>query len=189
MNSQIGYQFAVIDQYTGEKKTNTAVFVEISIIDNEGNSVFNGSYQTTTNDFGVASLQIGDDNMFDKMNWDNLPLFISALIDGNIELPTTQILSVPVAEYAKRSGDTNSLTIDMLVGKTWKHSDKTLIFNDDYTCVVENSVYNSKYIYDVVLNGYMIGLFSREYEDPEIGMYNPKTGGIALGDVDYKLKN
>lgn len=131
IKAQIGYQVAVRDQYSGEPKTNTPVSVYISIVDNEGGTVFSETYISTTNDFGIASLQIGNDKMFDNMNWEKLPLYITATIDDTIELPTTQILSVPVAEYAKRSG-TEILTQEILCSKRWKGSKHYFEFFENY---------------------------------------------------------
>lgn len=115
---QIGYQLAVLDQETGSPKRNASVSVDVTNSDSKGNTVFNRTYNETTNDFGMVSLQVGDSDTFSSMDWQNLPLFISATIDGSIEVGRSQILTVPVTEYAKTTG---VLTKEILCSKTWKY--------------------------------------------------------------------
>ena len=112
-SAQIGYQVAVVDQTTGEPKVNTSVSVTVTITDNAGAEITKTTQSATTNDFGVVSLQIGNESTFADTDWSKLPLWISATVDG-VSLGKTQILTVPVAEYAKRTGH---LTVEKLVGK------------------------------------------------------------------------
>lgn len=116
-NAQIGYQVAVVDQATGEPKANTAVSITVTITDNAGSVIESSSQSATTNDFGVISLQIGNESTFANTDWTKLPLWISATVDG-VSLGKTQILTVPVAEHAKHTGE---LTPEILAG-TWRHS-------------------------------------------------------------------
>ncbi len=123
VDAQIGYQVAVVDQTTGEPKVNTSVSVTVTISDNAGTEITKTTQSATTNDFGVVSLQIGNESTFADIDWNKLPLWISATVDG-VSLGKTQILSVPVAEYAKHTGQ---LTVAMLVG-TWS-------VNDEYSSI------------------------------------------------------
>ena len=139
---QIGYQLAVLDQETGSPKRNASVSVDVTISDSKGNTVFNRTYNETTNDFGMVSLQVGDSDTFSSMDWQNLPLFISATIDGSIEVGRSQILTVPVAEYAKTTG---VLTKEILCSKTWKYEKG----DDNYTGTyyIDNNFVYMKYSY------------------------------------------
>lgn len=123
-SAQIGYQVAVVDQTTGEPKVNTSVSVTVTITDNAGAEITKTTQSATTNDFGVVSLQIGNESTFADTDWSKLPLWISATVDG-VSLGKTQILTVPVAEHAKHTGE---LTAKKLAGK-WHSGDETLTFN------------------------------------------------------------
>ena len=121
-SAQIGYQVAVVDQTTGEPKVNTSVSVTVTITDNAGAEITQTTQSATTNDFGVVSLQIGNESTFTDTDWSKLPLWISATVD-DVSLGKTQILTVPVAEHAKHTG---SLTVEKLVGE-WTCNTKTNI--------------------------------------------------------------
>ncbi len=121
-SAQIGYQVAVVDQTTGEPKVNTSVSVTVTITDNAGAEITKTTQSATTNDFGVVSLQIGNESTFADTDWSKLPLWISATVDG-VSLGKTQVLTVPVAEHAKHTG---SLTVEKLVGE-WTCNTKTNI--------------------------------------------------------------
>ena len=112
-SAQIGYQVAVVNQATGEPKVNASVSVTVTITDNAGAEITKTTQSAMTNDFGVVSLQIGNESTFADTDWSKLPLWISATVDG-VSLGKTQILTVPVAEYAKRTGQ---LTAKKLAGE------------------------------------------------------------------------
>ena len=120
-SAQIGYQVAVVDQTTGEPKVNTSVSVTVTITDNSGAEITKTIQSAMTNDFGVVSLQIGNESTFADTDWSKLPLWISATVDG-VSLGKTQILTVPVAEHAKHTG---SLTVEKLMGKWTDKEDNT----------------------------------------------------------------
>lgn len=115
-NAQIGYQVSLLNNATGQPRANEAVSVKIQITDSKGNIVCNETKNETTNDFGVLSLTVGSNETFAGANWANLPFYISAEVDG-VLIGKSQLLSVPVAEYAKLSG---TLTKEILKSKTWK---------------------------------------------------------------------
>lgn len=113
-NAQIGYQIALLNTATGEPRANVTVNADITITNSAGGMVYNTTQQVTTNDFGVMALTVGNANTFEKVDWSKLPLYISVSVDG-VLIGKSQILHVPVAEYAKKSG--TALTKEMIVGK------------------------------------------------------------------------
>ena len=133
-SAQIGYQVSVLDQATGEPRANENVSVLIELTNSAGDVILAESKAAVTNDFGVVSLQIGSESTFDGMDWSKLPLFISATVDG-VLIGKSQVLTVPVAEYAKKTG---VLTKEILCGKTWTHTDEyqreSFSFSIEGTC-------------------------------------------------------
>ena len=112
--AQIGYQVSLLNTATSEPRAGVTVSAAVTITDSSDKVVYTGTQQATTNDFGVLSLAVGDDATFKNADWSKLPFFISVSVDGTL-VGKSQILSVPVAEYAKKTGE---LTKEMLVG-TW----------------------------------------------------------------------
>ena len=167
-SAQIGYQVAVVDQATGEPKVNASVSVTVTITDNAGAEITKTTQSVTTNDFGVVSLQIGNESTFADTDWSKLPLWISATVD-DVSLGKTQILTVPVAEHAMHTGH---LTVKKLVGK-WTSDLYSIKFNSSgsYTFVVKDgNTYHGKYEIDgnlVIVDE--IGFFH----------YSPKTGKLV----------
>ena len=100
LKAQIGYQVSLLNTATGEPRANEAVEVEIEITDSEGTSICKETKNTTTNDFGVLSLQVGNSTTFENADWSKLPFYVSATVD-DILVGKSQILNVPVAEAAK----------------------------------------------------------------------------------------
>ncbi len=139
-NAQIGYQVSLLDNATGEPRADETVTVEIAITDSKGKTLCSERKSATTNDFGVLSLTVGNSSTFTDADWSALPFFISATVDGTL-IGRSQILNVPVAEYAKQTG---VLTKEILKSKTWYQygykgryytfSDDTVTFHeiDDY---------------------------------------------------------
>lgn len=85
------------------------------------------------NDFGVLSLSIGNADTFANVDFSKMPFYIEVSANG-VNIGKSQILSVPVAEYAKRTGE---LTKEMLVG-TWvcefdRNVENSGSFYDDYS--------------------------------------------------------
>ena len=117
--AQIGYQVSLLNSATGEPRVAETVNVEVTLSNSEGGIICTEKKTETTNDFGILSLVIGNQNTFADVDWTKLPFFVSVSVDGKL-VGKTQILTVPVAEYAKRTG---VLTKEMLVG-TW-------IYNND----------------------------------------------------------
>lgn len=114
-SAQIGYQVSLLNNATGEPRANEQVAVTVKITDSEGKTVCEEKKNETSNDFGVLSMTVGDSETFENADWSKLPFFIEATIDGRL-IGKSQLLSVPVAEYAKRTG---SLTKEVLMSQTW----------------------------------------------------------------------
>ena len=129
-NAQIGYQVSLLDNATGEPRADETVTVEIAITDSKGKTLCSERKSATTNDFGVLSLTVGNSSTFTDADWSALPFFISATVDGTL-IGRSQILNVPVAEYAKQTG---VLTKEILKSKTWYqngYKDRYYTFSDD----------------------------------------------------------
>ena len=116
--AQIGYQVSLLNKATGEPRANTTVNATVTITDSQNGIVYTGTQRTTSNDFGVLTLAVGNADTFKKIDTGKMPLFISVSVDGTL-IGKTQILSVPVAEVANRLK--SSFTIDDLLG-TWQRS-------------------------------------------------------------------
>ncbi len=129
-NAQIGYQVSLLDNATGEPRADETVTVEIAITDSNGKAICSERKSAITNDFGVLSLTVGNSSTFTDADWSALPFFISATVDGTL-IGRSQILNVPVAEYAKQTG---VLTKEILKSKTWYQNgdkDRYYTFSDD----------------------------------------------------------
>lgn len=103
---QIGYQVSLLNTATGEPRANETVSCNVTLTNSEGGVIYSGTQSATSNDFGVVSLNVGNATMFDNMDWSKLPLFIEVSVDGKL-IGKSQVLSVPVAEYAKKTGVLN----------------------------------------------------------------------------------
>ena len=150
-NAQIGYQVSLLDNATGEPRADETVTVEIAITDSNGKAICSERKSATTNDFGVLSLTVGNSSTFTDADWSALPFFISATVDGTL-IGRSQILNVPVAEYAKQTG---VLTKEILKSKTWYQNgdkDRYYTFSDDTVTFheIDDYEHNSwKYKYQI----------------------------------------
>ena len=140
-------------QSHGEARAHVTVSAQVSITNAQNETLYSGTQQATTNDFGILSLTVGDENTFRDVDFGKLPFFISVSVDGTL-ISKSQILHVPVAEAAKTL--VGELTKDKLVG-TWsmdsyEHNSPyhigQLTFNKDGTCVLK---------YDYTSNGEYLG--------------------------------
>ena len=114
--AQIGYQVTLLNTATGEPRANETVNLTVEITNSAGGVVCSETKSATTNDFGILSVAVGNSDTFAETDWTKLPFFISATVDG-VMIGKSQLLSVPVAEYAKRTGE---LTREFLNGKKLK---------------------------------------------------------------------
>ena len=172
-NAQIGYQVAVVDQTTGEPKANTDVSVTVTITDNAGGMITTSSQSATTNDFGVISLQIGNESTFANTDWTKLPLWIAATVDG-VSLGKTQILTVPVAEHAKHTG----VLTKKKLKRTWSchHEEYTETYAfTETTCV--QSGWNNSQTWRYYIQGNIIVLI--DGKDSDFLIYVPEINALV----------
>lgn len=175
---QIGYQVSVLDQATGEPRANENVSVSIELSNSAGDVILAERKSAVTNDFGVVSLQVGSESTFAGMDWSKLPLFISATVDG-VLIGKSQVLTVPVAEYAKQTG---GVTKDILCGRTWTNwRGDTIKFGSDGTChVLQTTGWSEAYRY--YLSGNIITV--KAGKDGFVWSYVPEINSI-LGQGEY----
>lgn len=106
---------AVVRDLNGNALTNHPVTFKLSIISGilPGTVVYVETHAITTNDFGIATLAVGNGtpvtNLFSDIDWSLSPSFLKVeanLGTGLIDMGTTQLLSVPYALYAQTAGGT-----------------------------------------------------------------------------------
>ena len=100
-SAQIGYQVSLLNTATGEPRANVTVNATVAITNSVGDVIYSGTQSVTSNDFGILQLTVGNEDTFKNVDWSKLPLFIEVSVDGTM-IAKSQILSVPVAEVAKR---------------------------------------------------------------------------------------
>lgn len=150
-SAQIGYQVSLLDTKTGEPRVNEQVNVSVSITDSKGKVICDNSQTVTSDAFGVLSMTVGNANTFDNVDWNNLPLNISASVDG-VLLGSSQILNIPVAEYAKRTG---TLTTEIIDGqKVDLYDGESMTFHKGGTAVYsgiddEGKIVRTDYSYEI----------------------------------------
>lgn len=184
-SAQIGYQVSLLNNATGEPRANERVTVTVKITDSNGNVVCEETKNENTNDFGVVSMSVGNDDTFANADWANLPFFIEATVDNHL-IGKSQLLSVPVAEYAKHTG---TLTKEILCSKTWiyyyNNGDyKQCTFNENggYT-LDDGSSHEEQGTY--VIDGNIVYIFEEENYGRTF-TYSEKLGLLIEGyDVKY----
>lgn len=182
-SAQIGYQVALLNQKTGEPRANETVSVTISITDNAGTTICAETKSATTNGAGILSLEVGNATTFDNTQWDKLPLWVSATVDG-VTIGRTQILSVPLAEHANHYG---KLTKQILTSKTWEAHDHKFIFSSngyvkeyDYSYNIstgETHTYTYTYRYYIVGDNVLLKRTDIP-EEGEIFLYVPEINEL-----------
>ena len=128
--AQMGYQISLLNTATSEPRANETVTVSVSLSNNANEVFYTETKSATTNDFGVLSLSIGNADTFANVDFSKMPFYVEVSANG-VSIGKSQILSVPVAEYAKRAG---GLCKDSLVG-TWVNDVDyyTMRYDSDYT--------------------------------------------------------
>lgn len=171
LHAQIGYQVSLIDTKTGEPQANKTVQVTVTLSDNAGTSIISQTQSATSDALGVISLTIGNSETFKDVDWTKLPFWVAASVDG-ITIGRTQVLTVPVAEYAKRTGD---LTIKKLCSRSWDYNGCIMRFHSNGTGIQVYNAENQGFTYYIW--GNMIGvLYDEGYS--ELLLYNPNTGRL-----------
>lgn len=155
INAQIGYQISLLNTATGEPRANETISVTASLSNNAGEVFYSETKSSTTNDFGVLSLSIGNEETFSNVDLSKMPFFISITANGTL-IGKSQILSVPIAEIARR---VVSLKKEDIVG-TWynTYSDKWYYtINNDGTISYNMASYDSGDSYKIVGEYYITG--------------------------------
>lgn len=140
--AQIGYQISLLNTATGEARANETVNVSVSLSNKDGEVFYSETKSATTNDFGVLSLSIGNADTFKDVDLTKMPFFIEVTAN-DVLIGKSQILSVPVAEVAKRIApiDKSEILGTWLSLKSRKKY--TLTFKEDGTC--ESKSYRRSY--------------------------------------------
>ena len=180
-SAQIGYQVSLLNSATGQPRVGETVTVDIKLTNSENTTVYTTQQKATSNDFGVLSLSVGDANTFDELDWNKLPLYIEVSIDG-VLIAKSQVLSVPVAEYAKKSGFV--LTKEFLASKEWvaeptEGEDTMLNFYSDNTSTwnyLGNSFNANYYIYENVI---VLSLKNCYFAQSYTLFYMPQLNGLV----------
>jgi uncharacterized protein (TIGR02145 family) len=112
--NSFSYQ-AVIRNSDGTVKQDEAVTIQIEILQGsiDGSSVYLEIHNSTTNSFGLVTLEIGTGTTSDDLSnidWSNGPYYLALTVNGT-NLGATQLLSVPYAVHAK-SAETITGEID-----------------------------------------------------------------------------
>jgi len=191
--AQIGYQISLLNTATGEARANERVTVEVKLSNNAGEVFYSETKQATTNDFGVLSLSIGNADTFADVDFSKMPFFIEVAANG-IAIGKSQMLSVPVAEYAKKIGD---LTKEKLVG-TWgylnHYKSVMIIFNANGTGtyrefyeVANNQVHHDyNFQWSMVDGVHLYYHYVEPNDNEEYCEILHYQNGMLLGDSGYK---
>lgn len=170
--AQIGYQVSLLNTATGEPRANETVTCVIELKNSNGTTICSETKSATSNDFGVISLSVGNDHTFDNMDWSNLPLYVSVSIGGKL-VGQSQVLNVPVAEYAKKTGALTYMNI----------ANKKIIFECGTARFIPNS---HEFIFDETrtgtyyIDGNVIIGFENGGDDLFLGYYLQEIDTIVL---------
>ena len=177
LSAQIGYQVALLNTATGKPRAGETVNVAIELTNKKGETFYFEKQTATSNDFGVLSLIIGNENTFKNADWTKLPFFIGVAVEG-VLIGKTQILSVPLAEAAK--GGAPAFPIEDLLG-TWRKEDYAITFHQDGTYHYSFGD-NTRNGYYIVL-GNLIFTISKENESYDIALFKDGRfkGGYYIG--------
>lgn len=190
VQAQVGYQVALMDQSTGKPRANETVSVTVTISDNAGAVICSETTSSTTNQFGMLALQVGNTSTFDTVDWSKTPLWVSATV-GGVTIGKTQILNVPVAEHAKHWGE---LTPEILASKTWKEKDGSHIleFDKNGNCTwtyITDKTFSTKCSYSISGNSLcLLGCSYHYYSSPveRILIYIPDKDTLVSTWFEFK---
>jgi len=187
--AQIGYQVALLNTATGEPRANVTVSVDVALKGADGKTIFSQTQSATSNDLGLLSLSIGNANMFDNVDWNTvLPLSVSVKADG-VLVAESQVLTVPVAEYAKKAG--YQVTMEDFKG-TWYYDDgefEKIVLTITDTEIVRYDYYDNElsdtYTY-AILELFGNHLYASLYEGSAVVIrFLPNTNKIVWDDWGF----
>jgi hypothetical protein len=132
----IPYQ-AVVRNSDGSVMAEAAIIMTFKIHDNSatGNVVYEENHSATTNAQGLISLNVGNgivvSGTFSGINWGSGSKFLHVLMNvgnGAVDLGTQQMMSVPYALYAAKSGEISSSS-NLQVGQS--HAGGKIFYLDE----------------------------------------------------------
>lgn len=163
---------AVARDNSGNALTNQSVSFRISLLQgsSSGTVVYSESHTLTTNDYGLANLNVGAGTVisgtFSSISWGSNNYFIKVEMDpsgGNsfTLMGTTQLLSVPYALYAETTGTSGGVTITSTVDNgdgtfTFNYSDGTDFTTSDLTGATGAAGTTGQNIYEVYGTGQLV---------------------------------
>ncbi len=143
---------AIVRNNLGQPLPNTSVTFQFNILKTSvsGTLVYSEEQTTTTNDFGLVNLQIGQGTVqsgnFSTIDWASDAYFLNIQLDqgsGFVDMGTQQFISVPYAMFAKNAGSSAAAgnTGDVQLNDNgsigadpdlhWDFTDKKLIVGQD----------------------------------------------------------
>jgi hypothetical protein len=93
---------AILRNTDGTIKANETVAIQISLVDDNGSSVYLEMHNTQTNQLGLVNVTIGDGTTsgdLSTVDWATGPFFLEVTVNG-VLMGSSPILSVPYALYA-----------------------------------------------------------------------------------------
>jgi trimeric autotransporter adhesin len=186
---------AVMRDPSGTIKVNTAAVVRIDLLQgsSSGTAVYSESFNTTTNNFGLITLQVGKgavlSGTFSTIDWAGNSYFIKVSIDG-AEMGISQILSVPYSLYSDRASNgfkgnfnksINAFWLDTIQGNLAVNSSGTVKYGTGCTAIGAYSQNNNLGSENTSV-GYQ-SLFSNK------GIWNTACGAGALRDNTTGIGN
>ena len=172
-NAQFGYQISLLDASTGEPRANETVTVSISLSTSANEVFYSESKSSTTNDFGILSLTIGNADTFKNVDLSKMPFFVEVSAN-NVMIGKSQILSVPLAEVAKRIVPMDKQSI---IGTWYNTADNSYFYtiNSDGTInyTASSTVYTGNYI---IYGDFLI-----------VDWENSTSGGFNIEFIDHYI--
>ena len=180
--AQIGYQVSLLNTATGEARANETVTVTVSLSNSAGEIFYSETKQSTTNDFGVLSLTVGNADTFKNVDLTKMPFYIEVTANG-VMIGKSQMLSVPVAEVAKQMAPINK---SLYIGKWRYKSNEEVDFNEDGTATItyyyrmNDEIHTGTEQYFYKVDGANIYLI--DYDNPNIirMMFKYYNGSLLL---------
>lgn len=136
----IPYQ-AVLRNADGSVMANQAVTITFTIHNNavDGTTEYQENHSTTSNALGLINLNVGQGTpsvgTFSTINWGSGTKFLQVAMNsgnGNIDLGTQQMLSVPYALYAANSGASSVSNFQGNIGKGFTMISTSEITNPNF---------------------------------------------------------
>lgn len=136
---------AIVRNTSSELVANQQVGIQISILKGSANGtpVYVETLSPETNANGLISLEFGGEPGFDEINWADGPYFIQTETDpnggSNYSISgTNQLLSVPYALYAEKSGDSSK----------WSTNSNNIYYNSGKVGIGTNNPHSQFELFD-----------------------------------------